>query len=201
MTGKNIYELAAEFRQFGHRDPEYERRWALFWDVRDRLQKLVQHHFNEPAAKIDYTHMTRRTPGIHQFSHGFHSDNCEYNWNTGDCPERPESCCAWRHFSLLMYLNDEAVDFHGGRFIFAKSRFSHQDDGCRYGLSADDMELYVQPKCGRAVFFKSNWENLHGVERIMEGTRYAFAEWLTTDPSHYEQDRDQLMSTTVSSES
>ena len=67
----------------------------------------------------------------------------------------------WRNYSIVIYLND---DYIGGEFL------------------APDDELYLKPKTGQLVFFKSSAR--HGVKKVISGTRYTLITWLTFDDRH-----------------
>jgi hypothetical protein len=41
--------------------------------------------------------------------------------------------------------------------------------------------LLVEPTVGRAVFFSSGWENIHGIKPVTSGERWAFSVPLTVD--------------------
>jgi len=75
----------------------------------------------------------------------------------------------------MLYLNDEGVEFSGGEFIFADSKVwsHHGEESCR------GEDVLVKPKCGTLVGFTGNEDNIHGVLRVTEGTRYAAAMWFT----------------------
>lgn len=67
------------------------------------------------------------------------------------------------HYTSLLYLSDFQRDFKGGRFMFVDEN------------KADNKTLYssIEPKKGRVSVFTSGAENLHYVEKVTEGTRYA----------------------------
>eukprot|EP00064_Thunnus_orientalis_P002855 superscaffoldBa00000222_g2863 len=71
-------------------------------------------------------------------------------------------------YTSLLYLSDYGSDFTGGRFIFM------DQNGNRT----------VEPRAGRVSFFSSGSENLHRVERVTWGTRYAITVSFTCDPAH-----------------
>lgn len=70
------------------------------------------------------------------------------------------------HYTSLLYLTTYRVDFTGGRFIFV--------DG--------DTEKAVEPRLGRVSFFTSGSENVHYVEKLESGVRYAITISFTCDP-------------------
>eukprot|EP01006_Ploeotia_vitrea_P033164 TRINITY_DN65284_c0_g1_i2.p1 TRINITY_DN65284_c0_g1~~TRINITY_DN65284_c0_g1_i2.p1 ORF type:complete len:310 (-),score=25.51 TRINITY_DN65284_c0_g1_i2:111-1010(-) len=61
-------------------------------------------------------------------------------------------------YTSLIYLNTAGEDFTGGEFEF----------------EATNGPLFVHPKAGRAVMFTSGDENIHRVNKVTSGTRYAF---------------------------
>ena len=104
------------------------------------------------------------------------------------------------HYSCVIYLSTHGEDFDGGAFVF-------NDPDPEAGQSAakrptSDMEFseaalaeYLQnsnrdgrlitpfhPTKGAAVIFSSGWENMHEVETLTAGTRYAVPCFFTTCP-------------------
>ncbi|XP_070790694.1 2-oxoglutarate and iron-dependent oxygenase domain-containing protein 3 isoform X2 [Pituophis catenifer annectens] len=71
-------------------------------------------------------------------------------------------------YTSLLYLSDYAEDFGGGRFVF-------MDEGAN---------RTVEPRAGRVSFFTSGSENLHHVEKVDWGTRYAITISFTCNPDH-----------------
>ncbi len=58
-------------------------------------------------------------------------------------------------YTSLLYFSDYGADFQGGRIVFPK------------------LDLRLEPKKGRLVWFTSNKENPHFVEKVTGGVRYA----------------------------
>uniref|UniRef100_A0A8C9XIL9 2-oxoglutarate and iron dependent oxygenase domain containing 3 n=1 Tax=Sander lucioperca TaxID=283035 RepID=A0A8C9XIL9_SANLU len=71
-------------------------------------------------------------------------------------------------YTSLLYLSDYGTDFTGGRFIFMDQNNNRT----------------VEPRAGRVSFFSSGTENLHRVEKVTWGTRYAITVSFTCDPAH-----------------
>ncbi|CAD7086532.1 unnamed protein product [Hermetia illucens] len=65
------------------------------------------------------------------------------------------------HYTSLVYLNTYKKDFEGGRFIFID------------GMEGNETKFSVEPKAGRVNAFTSGHENVHHIERVVHGTRYA----------------------------
>ncbi|XP_011616843.1 2-oxoglutarate and iron-dependent oxygenase domain-containing protein 3 isoform X4 [Takifugu rubripes] len=71
-------------------------------------------------------------------------------------------------YTSLLYLSDYGSDFSGGRFIFMDQ----------------DSNSTVEPRAGRVSFFSSGSENIHRVEKVTWGTRYAITVSFTCDPEY-----------------
>lgn len=72
------------------------------------------------------------------------------------------------HFTSLLYLNDYGKDFQGGRFVF---------------VDKDNVNSTVEPRKARVSMFTSGAENLHFVEKVTSGVRYAITVSFTCDPT------------------
>uniref|UniRef100_A0A8C2G8F7 Urotensin-2 receptor 2 n=1 Tax=Cyprinus carpio TaxID=7962 RepID=A0A8C2G8F7_CYPCA len=71
-------------------------------------------------------------------------------------------------YTSLLYLSDYGLEFGGGCFVFMDPSSNRT----------------VEPRAGRLSFFSSGSENLHHVEKVTWGTRYAITLSFTCDP-HY----------------
>jgi len=69
--------------------------------------------------------------------------------------------------SALLYLTSHTADFEGGRLLF-------------YDDATDSVVL---PEGGLLVSFASGAPNLHAVERVESGARFALTMWFTTQPA------------------
>ena len=74
-----------------------------------------------------------------------------------------------------MYLSTQHEDFEGGTFAFSDAP-EGAGDGARV-LSP------LSPSRGAAVIFSSGWENIHEVEPLADGTRFAIPSFFTTCPA------------------
>lgn len=72
------------------------------------------------------------------------------------------------HYTTLLYLGDYNIDFTGGRFVFIDEKFNRT----------------VEPRKGRLSMFTSGAENLHYVEKVMSGIRYAMTISFTCDKQY-----------------
>jgi len=100
------------------------------------------------------------------------------------------------HYSSVLYLNDQGVDFTGGDFIFndkAKEGTYHIPTSEELEMLTMEEELErgrkfgreltpFHPSRGAAVIFSSGWENMHEVYALESGTRYAVPSFFTTCP-------------------
>lgn len=72
------------------------------------------------------------------------------------------------HYSAVLYLSTQGRDFDGGDFVW-------HDRGA---------ESRVAPVEGHAVYFSSGWENVHCVDAVSSGTRFALPIFFSTvEPS------------------
>uniref|UniRef100_A0A7S4EIH1 Fe2OG dioxygenase domain-containing protein n=1 Tax=Pseudo-nitzschia australis TaxID=44445 RepID=A0A7S4EIH1_9STRA len=97
------------------------------------------------------------------------------------------------HYSCVMYLSTAGIDFEGGAFVFndpakdAAEAKKTEDEGKNMGLEEQirragrKLRPYL-PTRGSAVIFSSGWENMHEVEKITSGIRYAVPCFFTTCP-------------------
>lgn len=75
------------------------------------------------------------------------------------------------HYTSLVYLTDFGIDFNGGRFIFVN------------GIEGKNQsKSSVEPKKGRVIVFTSGSENLHFVEKVTNGERFAITISFTCNP-------------------
>lgn len=76
------------------------------------------------------------------------------------------------HYTSLLYLSDHGIDFKGGRLVFI--------DG---PMSKPKGNVTVEPRKGRVTMFTSGAENVHFVEKVTSGDRYAITVSFTCDIS------------------
>ncbi|KAF3853165.1 hypothetical protein F7725_013853, partial [Dissostichus mawsoni] len=129
-------------------------------DVRGRIQAVIAETFGLDPALMFLTKPTffsRINSTIAQTQHD------EY-WH----PHIDKVTYGSFDYTSLLYLSDYGSDFSGGRFIFM------DPNGNRT----------VEPRAGRVSFFSSGTENLHRVEKVSWGTRFAITVSFTCDPAH-----------------
>ncbi|KAG8008959.1 2-oxoglutarate and iron-dependent oxygenase domain-containing protein 3 [Nibea albiflora] len=133
---------------------------ALRRDVRERIQAVIAETFDLDPAMV---YLTKPTFFSRINSTAAKTQHDEY-WH----PHIDKVTYGSFDYTSLLYLSDYGSDFTGGRFIFM------DQNGNRT----------VEPRAGRVSFFTSGSENLHRVERVTWGTRYAITVSFTCDPAH-----------------
>lgn len=170
LTGTDLWQLEQRRDEVSVEDVKVlnETRW--------RMLNIIKRNLPAPPGEdiyFDYSHLTSRTPGALDYSHGIHADSCMLSHDRKTCVEKPDNCCAWRKRSALLYLNG-APETTGGEFVFEGA------------AECGGKDLVLPPKCGLMVAFTSGMENPHGVYKIKSGTRQALAIWFTFDASRAE---------------
>lgn len=96
------------------------------------------------------------------------------------------------HYSCVIYLSTQGKHFEGGNFVFndplgedderpdpeVMERLPLEEQIRRAGRKLSPFH----PTKGAAVIFSSGWENMHEVEKITSGVRYAVPCFFTTCP-------------------
>ena len=100
------------------------------------------------------------------------------------------------HYSCVIYLSTQGEDFQGGDFVFNDPMDEDGDSSTDEDVDYDELGMSLEeqirrhgrkftpfhPKRGAAVIFSSGWENMHEVNKITSGTRYAVPCFFTTCP-------------------
>ncbi|XP_047465234.1 urotensin-2 receptor 2 isoform X1 [Mugil cephalus] len=152
----NIYRYFGE--QIG--DVFTQEDFQLYRNVRNRIQAVIAETFGLDPALM---YLTKPTFFSRINSTAAKTQHDEY-WH----PHIDKVTYGSFDYTSLLYLSDYGSDFSGGRFIFM------DQNGNRT----------VEPRAGRVSFFSSGSENLHRVERVTWGTRYAITVSFTCDPAH-----------------
>ena len=123
--------------------------------VAERLRRIVSGAFRLPLAQVRLSEhfLTLRQPGP-SLEQPVHCDEAVF-------PHGEGAHGRWRfHFSSVLWLGESGGDFDGGRLAF-------------YNNSTRPW-LEVEPMVGRAAVFSSGWENIHAIQRVTRGHRWAF---------------------------
>jgi len=123
---------------------------AVYIDAKDKIRNAIAENFGLGPNSIYLTSPTffsEMTPNPAKTVHD------EY-WHPHVDKETYETF----HFTSLLYLSNYGRDFQGGRFVFVDN---------------DQTNRTVEPRQGRVSMFTSGAENLHYVEKVTKGVRYA----------------------------
>lgn len=150
------------YRYFGDQLAEVftQEDFQLYRDVRERIQAVIAQAFGLDPSLM---YLTKPTFFSRINSTQAQTQHDEY-WH----PHVDKVTFGSFDYTSLLYLSDYGTDFTGGRFIFM------DPNGNRT----------VEPRAGRLSFFSSGSENLHRVEQVSWGTRYAITVSFTCDPTH-----------------
>uniref|UniRef100_A0A663NF27 2-oxoglutarate and iron dependent oxygenase domain containing 3 n=1 Tax=Athene cunicularia TaxID=194338 RepID=A0A663NF27_ATHCN len=157
--GKHFVNL---YRYFGDKiqDIFTEEDFALYRDVRQRIQQRIAQAFGISSASM---YLTKPTFFSRINNTEAKTTHDEY-WH----PHVDKVTYGSFDYTSLLYLSDYTEDFGGGRFVF-------MDAG---------SNKTIEPRAGRVSFFTSGSENLHRVEKVHWGTRYAITISFTCNPDH-----------------
>ncbi|XP_037266004.1 2-oxoglutarate and iron-dependent oxygenase domain-containing protein 3 isoform X3 [Falco rusticolus] len=157
--GKHFVNL---YRYFGDKvqDIFTEEDFALYRDVRRRIQQRIAQDFGISSSSM---YLTKPTFFSRINNTEAKTTHDEY-WH----PHVDKVTYGSFDYTSLLYLSDYTEDFGGGRFVF-------MDAG---------SNKTVEPRAGRVSFFTSGSENLHRVEKVHWGTRYAITISFTCNPDH-----------------
>lgn len=137
--------------------------------VKSKIKSAIAQRFDIDVDSLFLTHPTFFSRITNNTAKTVHD---EY-WHPHVDKETYESF----HYTSLLYLNDFGKDFNGGRFLFID------------GVDKNKTVTAIEPKKGRVSAFTSGSENLHNVEKVTDGTRFAItisftcnANFAITDP-------------------
>ncbi|XP_014215722.1 2-oxoglutarate and iron-dependent oxygenase domain-containing protein 3-like [Copidosoma floridanum] len=148
----NVYALDEAQKIFDMTD------FVIYKVVKTKIQHAIANHFGIDVSKI---HLTKPTFFSQITNLPAKSIHDEY-WHPHVDKETYESF----HYTSLLYLSDYGRDFEGGRFIF---------------IDTNNVNTTIEPRKGRVSMFTSGSENLHAVEKVTSGTRYALTVSFTCD--------------------
>ncbi|CAD6242159.1 GSCOCG00009426001-RA-CDS [Cotesia congregata] len=150
----DVYSLEQAAKIFNPAD------FAIYKVVKTKIQHAVAHHFGVDADKIYLTKPTFFSRMTNVSAKTVHD---EY-WH----PHIDKETYEHFHYTSLLYLNDFGRDFDGGRFVF---------------IDDNNVNSTVEPRKGRVSMFTSGGENLHAVEPVTSGTRFALTVSFTCNPA------------------
>ena len=207
-------ETYPELASFSFNDLEHVSAGTILQFVRlvERMRRMIAHEYGLPLSSILPLQAYSRKYMAGTTQKGGGGGEGDYVILHTD-----EATHAGYHYSSVLYLSTQGEDFEGGNFIFndpaktsaqavSNTDSTDADAGPSEGTQKEDeespMSLAEQmrrhgreltpfhPTRGAAVIFSSGWENMHEVEKITSGTRYAVPCFFTTCPvpeEHYAQ--------------
>lgn len=157
--GKHFINM---YRYYGDKisDTFTEEDFQLYRDVRQRVQQKIALTFGISSSSM---YLTKPTFFSRINSSDAKTTHDEY-WH----PHVDKVTYGSFDYTSLLYLSDYTEDFGGGRFVFMDEAANRT----------------VEPRAGRVSFFTSGSENLHRVEKVQWGTRYAITISFTCNPDH-----------------
>ncbi|XP_012511900.1 PREDICTED: 2-oxoglutarate and iron-dependent oxygenase domain-containing protein 3 [Propithecus coquereli] len=158
-VGKHFVNL---YRYFGDkiRTIFSEEDFRLYRDVRQKVQLTIAEAFGISPSSL---HLTKPTFFSRINSTAARTAHDEY-WHA----HVDKVTYGSFDYTSLLYLSDYLEDFGGGRFVFME----------------EGANKTVEPRAGRVSFFTSGSENLHRVEKVHWGTRYAITIAFSCNPDH-----------------
>ncbi|KAM5217026.1 2-oxoglutarate and iron-dependent oxygenase domain-containing protein 3 isoform 1-T1 [Hipposideros larvatus] len=158
-VGKHFVNL---YRYFGDKIENIfsEEDFQLYRDVRQKVQLAIAQAFGISASLLYLTKPTffsriNSTEARTAHDEYWHAHVDKVTYGSFD-------------YTSLLYLSDYLDDFGGGRFVFME----------------EGANKTVEPRAGRVSFFTSGSENLHRVEKVHWGTRYAVTIAFSCNPDH-----------------
>ncbi|MBN3325024.1 OGFD3 protein, partial [Atractosteus spatula] len=150
------------YRYFGEQIKEVfsKEDFELYRTVRQKIQEVIAQTFSLDPSRLYLTKPTffsRINSTLAKTTHD------EY-WH----PHIDKVTYGSFDYTSLLYLSDYGTDFGGGRFIFMDTMVNRT----------------VEPRAGRVSFFTSGSENLHRVEKVSWGTRFAITVSFTCNPDY-----------------
>ncbi|XP_051174681.1 2-oxoglutarate and iron-dependent oxygenase domain-containing protein 3-like [Leptopilina boulardi] len=148
----NVYDMEEAKKIFNNAD------FAIYKVVKTKIQHAIAHHFGVDSDKL---YLTKPTFFSRITSLPAKTIHDEY-WH----PHVDKVTYESFHYTSLLYLSDFNKDFKGGRFLF---------------IDKHSANSTIEPRKGRVSMFTSGAENVHMVEKITSGTRYALTVSFTCD--------------------
>eukprot|EP00322_Chrysochromulina_rotalis_P005275 CAMPEP_0115852768 /NCGR_PEP_ID=MMETSP0287-20121206/13164_1 /TAXON_ID=412157 /ORGANISM="Chrysochromulina rotalis, Strain UIO044" /LENGTH=486 /DNA_ID=CAMNT_0003306835 /DNA_START=100 /DNA_END=1557 /DNA_ORIENTATION=+ len=136
-----------------------QRTTLIFVRIVERMRRAIAHEYGLPLSTVTPLQcFVSFFEGAQAKQGGLHSD---------------ESTHKEFHYSCVAYLSTQHEDFEGGSFNW--------NDPVAGG-SGERQLTPLSPTKGSAVIFSSGWENMHEVEPLESGTRFAMPCFFTTCP-------------------
>lgn len=132
----------------------------LFVRFVERMRRAIAHEYGLPLSSVlPMQTFVSCFIGAQDRQGGLHSDESTH----------PEF-----HYSAVLYLSTQGQDFEGGTFSW--------NDPPAPGQGSERVITPLSPSRGAAIIFSAGWENMHEVEPLASGTRFAIPSFFTTCP-------------------
>lgn len=127
----------------------------------ERMRRALAHEYGLPLPQL-----TPRQTFVSRITHA-----CEERQSL----HADEASVPSYHYSCVLYLSSQLEDFEGGCFTFSDPPSYLDLEG-----RGERQLRRLAPVSGLAVAFTSGWENMHFVEPISTGCRFAVPAFFTT---------------------
>jgi len=129
----------------------------VFVRLVERMRRAIAHEYGLPLRSVTPLQtFVSCFQGAQDKQGGLHTD---------------ESTFKEFHYSCVLYLSTQHDDFEGGTFFWSDP--PTEEGGPR-------RHTPLAPSKGAAIIFSSGWENMHEVEPLASGTRFAVPSFFTT---------------------
>ena len=137
-----------------------------FVRIVEKLRRMIAHEYG-----LDLSSLAPKQTFVSRLS----CESADASSQPVHCDESSHGCF---HYSTVLYLSTQGEEFDGGSFAFTDP--SDDDDGIHSRSGERRVMSGLSPQSGLAVAFSSGWENLHYVEPITSGVRYAMPTFFST---------------------
>jgi len=144
----------------------------LFVRLLERMRRAIAHEYGIPLEQI-YPRSA--------FLSRLYAPGCEEQTLHSD-----ESSFPCFHYSVVLYLSTQGIEFEGGSIRFFTSPLQHLG-GLGRSEGQDPLAVGVHPPLeevapaiGSALAFSSGWENPHQVQPLQAGCRHAIPAFFAT---------------------
>lgn len=183
-------EACPDMEQFSYNECDHSSAATILMFTRlvERVRRSIAHEYGLPLSTIlPLQAYSRQYVAGQQQAGGGGSEGDSVILHTD------EATHAGYHYSSVLYLNTQGEDFEGGNFIW-NDPLSEDAADCEDGVEECELadgrmvapgkrvRTPLHPRRGAAVIFSSGWENMHEVEKLTSGRRFAVPCFFTTVP-------------------
>ena len=172
VPAETDFETFPQLENFNFNDVRWSSTGTILVFVRliERVRRAIAHEYGLPLSTILplQAYSRKYSAGLKQKGGG---------GGEGDSVilHTDEATHSSYHYSCVLYLSTQHEDFEGGSFLWNDR--NETEDGTKGRVITP-----FSPTRGAAVIFSSGWENMHEVEQLISGTRFAVPCFFTTCP-------------------